>query len=44
MSAYKRKQFIITRRRHVTHVINMRDTRDRREQHAARRATHVNSM
>jgi hypothetical protein len=27
MSAYVRKQFIITRRRHVTHMIDTRDTR-----------------
>jgi hypothetical protein len=32
------KQFIITRRRRATHVI---DTRDTREQRVARRATHA---
>jgi hypothetical protein len=39
MSAYKLKQFIITRRRRATHVIDKRDTR---EQCAARRATCIN--
>ena len=39
MSAYKLKQFIVTRRRRATHVIDKRDTR---EQCAARRATCIN--
>jgi hypothetical protein len=36
MSVYKRKQFIITRTRRVTHVIDTRDTRDTRTKRAAR--------
>jgi hypothetical protein len=34
MSAYKRKQFIITRRCRVTQVIDTRDTRDIAPRHA----------
>ena len=36
MSVYKRKQFIITRRRRATHVIDTGDTRDTRTKHVAR--------
>jgi hypothetical protein len=39
MSIYKRKQFIITHGRRATHVIDTRDTHERR---AARRVTHAN--
>jgi hypothetical protein len=36
MSVYKRKQFIITRRRRATHVIDTGDTRDTQTRRAAR--------
>jgi hypothetical protein len=36
MSVYKRKQFIIMRRRRATHVTDTRDTRDTRTRRAAR--------
>jgi hypothetical protein len=39
MSDYWREQFINTHRRRATHVIDTRDTRERR---AARRVTHAN--
>jgi hypothetical protein len=43
MIAYKRKQFIITRRRRATHVIDTRDTRDKTpEQREQRTTTHAN--
>jgi ABC-type taurine transport system ATPase subunit len=37
-SAYKQKQCIITRRRRATHVIDMRQTRELREQRATKHA------
>ena len=42
MSVYKQKQFIITRRRRTTPMINMRDTCDMRDTRERRAATRAN--